>query len=305
MEKTILIVEDSPETLELLRRVIEKAGYKTILANDGEKGFTYAKRYHPDLIVLDRLLPQMNGLQVCNKVKELQVTQNIPIIMLTVLDSEKDIIDGLKAGADDYIKKPFSPDELLARIVRVMSRYSKTEYTDHDHDHVHERISDYQKWNNDATVKIRNNLNPFVKLMIDKERFITRRFKDHQKLTENYEKDWATISGKILNLENHEKYSEEQEIILRQLKKAKNGLIIFINERKNLKIIMSLIVLAYRLENDIAPESEEKRHSINGLKKEYQKIKNVINEIKNAEKKLRELINEINENYERIVTLIK
>ena len=125
MEKTILIVEDSPETLELLRRVLEKGGYKTTLATDGEKGFSYAQRYLPDLIVLDRLLPKMNGLQVCRKIKELKALENIPIIMLTVLDAEKDIIDGLKAGADDYMKKPFSPDELLARIERVLYRCKK------------------------------------------------------------------------------------------------------------------------------------------------------------------------------------
>ena len=122
MEETILIVEDSPEMLELLRRIVEKDGYKTILANDGEKGFSYAKQYLPHLIVLDRLLPKMNGLQICKKLKELTATKNIPVIFLSVLDSEKDIIDGLKAGADDYIKKPFSPDEFLARVERILSR---------------------------------------------------------------------------------------------------------------------------------------------------------------------------------------
>jgi DNA-binding response OmpR family regulator len=122
MEETILIVEDSPETLELLRRVLEKEGYKTVLANDGEKGFNYAKQHLPHLIVLDRLLPKMNGLQICKKLRGLQPTKDIPIIFLSVLDSEKDIIDGLKAGADDYIKKPFNPDEFLARVERILHR---------------------------------------------------------------------------------------------------------------------------------------------------------------------------------------
>ena len=127
MEETILVVEDSPETLELLRRVLEKEGYKTILANDGEKGFNYAKQYLPHLIVLDRLLPKMNGLQICKKLKEMQPAKDIPIIFLSVLDSEKDIIDGLKAGADDYIKKPFNPDEFLARVERILHRcYNKS-----------------------------------------------------------------------------------------------------------------------------------------------------------------------------------
>ncbi len=125
MNETILIVEDSLETLELLRRVIEKQGYKAVLAGDGEKGLSYARRFSPDLIILDRLLPKMNGLQVCNTLKSDQSTENIPIIFLSVLDSEKDIVEGLKSGADDYIRKPFSPDELVARIERVLYRYKQ------------------------------------------------------------------------------------------------------------------------------------------------------------------------------------
>jgi two-component system phosphate regulon response regulator PhoB len=123
MPKTILIVEDTPETLELLRRIIEKGGYKTLLATDGEKGVQYALKYNPDLIVLDRLLPKLPGLQVCKRLRQIEAARNIPIIFLSVLDSENDIVDGLKAGGDDYITKPFSPDELLARIERVLYRY--------------------------------------------------------------------------------------------------------------------------------------------------------------------------------------
>ncbi len=122
MAETILIVEDNPETLELLRRIMERDGYKTILANDGEKGFGYANRYMPDLIILDRLMPKLNGLQVCRKLKEQEDTRHIPIVFLTILDSEQDIIEGLKAGADDYITKPFSPDELSVRVERVLFR---------------------------------------------------------------------------------------------------------------------------------------------------------------------------------------
>ncbi|UCB45538.1 MAG: response regulator [Spirochaetota bacterium] len=126
MTKTILIVEDTPETLELLRRIIEKEGYKTVLANDGVKGFQYALKYNPDLIILDRLLPKIPGLQVCMRLRQDEATKNTPIIFLSVLDSEKDIVDGLKAGGDDYVTKPFSPDELLARIERVLFRYNNT-----------------------------------------------------------------------------------------------------------------------------------------------------------------------------------
>jgi DNA-binding response OmpR family regulator len=124
MPEKILIVEDTPETLELLRRIIEKEGYRTLLATDGEKGVQYALKYNPDLIILDRLLPKLPGLQVCKRLRQVEATKNTPIIFLSVLDSEKDIVDGLKAGGDDYVTKPFSPDELLARIERVLFRYN-------------------------------------------------------------------------------------------------------------------------------------------------------------------------------------
>jgi len=124
MEKTILIVEDSPETLELLRRIVEKEGYKTILANDGQKGLKYTQDYTPDLIILDRLLPFMDGLTVCKKIRENKTTRDIPIIFLTVLDSERDIVEGLRAGGNDYMKKPFGPDELCARIERTLQNCS-------------------------------------------------------------------------------------------------------------------------------------------------------------------------------------
>jgi DNA-binding response OmpR family regulator len=122
MAETILIVENNPETLELLRRIMERDGYETILANDGEKGLAYAYRYKPDLIILDRLIPKLNGLQLCRKLKERDDTRHIPVVFLTILDAEQDIIEGLKAGADDYISKPFSPDELSVRVERVLFR---------------------------------------------------------------------------------------------------------------------------------------------------------------------------------------
>ncbi len=123
MNETIFIAEDSLETLELLR--LEKQGYMAILAGDGEKGLSYARRFSPDLIILDRPLPKMNGLQVCETLKSDTGTEDIPIIFLSVLDSEKDIVEELKSGADDYIRKPFSPDELIARIETVLHRYKQ------------------------------------------------------------------------------------------------------------------------------------------------------------------------------------
>lgn len=123
MKRTILIIDENPQTLELLQRFLEHEGYNTVIANDGEKGLRYIQRHLPHLVLLERLLPRLNGLQVCKKLRGNEATRRVPIIFLTILDSETDIITGLKAGADDYIKKPFSLDELLARIERVLARY--------------------------------------------------------------------------------------------------------------------------------------------------------------------------------------
>jgi DNA-binding response OmpR family regulator len=122
----VLIIDDNVEILELLRRVVEKEGYGTILEKNGERGLASALRNLPDIVVLERLLPDLNGLQICRRLKERPDTERIPLIFLSVLDSEQDIVEGLKAGADDYMKKPFSPDELMARIERVLSRARKT-----------------------------------------------------------------------------------------------------------------------------------------------------------------------------------
>jgi len=128
MKKKILIVEDSPETIELLRRIVEKEGYESLLAKDGEKGLDCCLKYRPDLVLLDRLLPYINGLQICRELKKSEETSLIPVIFVSVLDSEKDIVEGLKAGADDYVTKPFSPDELLARIEAVLRRCEKSKH---------------------------------------------------------------------------------------------------------------------------------------------------------------------------------
>jgi len=127
MRKKILIIEDTPETIELLRRIVEKGGYEALIAKDGNKGLDYCFKYKPDLVLLDRLLPYVNGLQICRELKNYKDTKDIPIIFVSVLNSEKDIVEGLKAGADDYVGKPFSPDELLARIEAVLRRYEKQE----------------------------------------------------------------------------------------------------------------------------------------------------------------------------------
>ena len=113
MDKTILIIEDEVAIVEILTFNLEKEGYRVISALDGEEGVRLAKEQNPDLILLDVMLPKMDGFEVCKYVRS---RMNTPIIMLTAREEEVDKVLGLELGADDYVTKPFSRRELLARI---------------------------------------------------------------------------------------------------------------------------------------------------------------------------------------------
>ncbi len=118
----ILIVDDEMDTLLPLKRSMENEGYIVVEACDGFEGIKKAKDEIPELIILDLMLPGMDGIEVCNRIKKDEVTQNIPIIMLTAKDEIRDKIDGLEIGADDYVTKPFNLNELKARIKSVLRR---------------------------------------------------------------------------------------------------------------------------------------------------------------------------------------
>jgi len=120
---SILVVEDHSDIVEILQYTLEKEGFSLTVAKDGEEGFHKARRELPFLILLDLMLPKMGGLEVCRLLKQKQETQGIPIIMLTAKGEETDIISGLNLGADDYMTKPFSPKELVARIKAVLRRH--------------------------------------------------------------------------------------------------------------------------------------------------------------------------------------
>ncbi|MFD1736505.1 response regulator transcription factor [Bacillus salitolerans] len=121
MEKdTILIVEDEREIGELVRDYLHIDGYKVILSFDGEDGMLAFEKEQPSLVVLDIMLPKLNGIEVCRKIRSVS---NIPIIMMSAKKSDTDKIIGLGIGADDYITKPFSPSELVARIKAQLRRY--------------------------------------------------------------------------------------------------------------------------------------------------------------------------------------
>ncbi|OHB57233.1 MAG: DNA-binding response regulator [Planctomycetes bacterium GWF2_42_9] len=122
-KEKILIVDDEEDVLELVRFNLEKDGYKSETASSGEEAITAAKSKLPDLVILDLMLPGIDGLEVCKKLKSDSKTENIPIIMLTAKGEESDIITGLELGADDYITKPFSPKVLTARVRRILQRH--------------------------------------------------------------------------------------------------------------------------------------------------------------------------------------
>lgn len=125
MSETILIVEDEPKVARLARDYLEKNGYRVLVAGDGDSGLAMARREKPDLLVLDLMLPGMDGLDVCRAIRR---ESDLPIIMLTARAEETDRLIGLELGADDYISKPFSPRELVARVRALLRRAKGTVY---------------------------------------------------------------------------------------------------------------------------------------------------------------------------------
>ncbi len=119
MSERILVIEDDPAILKLLRRGLSYEGYLVDTATDGHSGLLIARDNHPDLVVLDWMLPGMDGLEVCHR---LRTGGDVPILMLTAKDTIQDRVQGLDAGADDYLIKPFNLDELLARIRALLRR---------------------------------------------------------------------------------------------------------------------------------------------------------------------------------------
>jgi DNA-binding response OmpR family regulator len=119
VNERILVVDDEPIVTEVVERYLLRDGYRVTLARDGEAGLAAARREAPDLIVLDLMLPKMDGLEVC---RTLRRESKVPIIILSAKDEESDKILGLGLGADDYVAKPFSPRELVARIQAVLRR---------------------------------------------------------------------------------------------------------------------------------------------------------------------------------------
>ena len=121
-EEKILLIEDDSDISELVQYNLEREGYKVFTSADGELGLNQAGTVQPDLIILDLMLPGLDGLSVCRKLRADPATNEIPIVMLTAKGEESDVVIGLEMGADDYVAKPFSPKELVARIRAVLRR---------------------------------------------------------------------------------------------------------------------------------------------------------------------------------------
>ncbi|MBT3711610.1 MAG: response regulator, partial [Gammaproteobacteria bacterium] len=121
-KKKIVIVEDEPDILEVLSYNLKREGFDVSHALDGIKGLALVEKVEPDLVILDLMLPGLDGLEICRRIKSVEKLKHIPVIMVTAKGEESDIVIGLGIGADDYVAKPFSPRELVARVNAAIRR---------------------------------------------------------------------------------------------------------------------------------------------------------------------------------------
>ncbi|WP_096153013.1 MULTISPECIES: response regulator transcription factor [Bacillus] len=135
MNKKVLIVDDEQSIVTLLQYNLEQAGYEVVVANDGADGLHKAIEEKPELIVLDLMLPKMDGIEVCKELRQRKV--NVPILMLTAKDDEFDKVLGLELGADDYMTKPFSPREVVARVKAILRRSQTVAPTEQEGEQEH------------------------------------------------------------------------------------------------------------------------------------------------------------------------
>lgn len=122
MSARVLIVEDDPALIEVLQYNLQSEGFETAIAMDGEAGLAAIDEEEPDLIIMDWMLPNLSGVEACRRIRRRQVGSELPVIMLTAKGEERDRVQGLESGADDYMVKPFSPSELIARVRAVLRR---------------------------------------------------------------------------------------------------------------------------------------------------------------------------------------
>ena len=127
----VIIIEDEPDIMELVQYNLERNGYHPYPVDTGEQGVAEAIKLRPDAVILDLMLPGIDGLEVCRQLRQHESTKHIPILMLTAKSEESDVVVGLELGADEYMTKPFSPRELIARL-RALLRRSRLVHTEPD-----------------------------------------------------------------------------------------------------------------------------------------------------------------------------
>ena len=130
--RTALVVEDEPEIADLVKFHLEREGVDVTITRSGRRALELARKSIPDLLVLDLMLPDLDGLEVCRRLKENDETKKIPVVMLTARGSEADIVAGIEMGADDYVTKPFSPRVLMARLQNAMRKHGTPGVEQHD-----------------------------------------------------------------------------------------------------------------------------------------------------------------------------
>jgi DNA-binding response OmpR family regulator len=121
----VLAIEDESDILEVIQYNLEREGFNVVTSKNGEDGLELIREEHPDLVLLDLMLPDLDGLEVCRKIRSDQEISQIPVIMVTAKDTESEVVLGLGVGADDYVTKPFNPKELIARVKAVLRRSNK------------------------------------------------------------------------------------------------------------------------------------------------------------------------------------
>ena len=155
MSKSILIAEDDTSLLPLLAYNLKNNGFKVIQAKNGEEALLALKENLPDLLLLDWMMPSPNGIEICKILRQKKETKNIPIIMLTAKSEEDNKIVGLESGADDYIIKPFSTTELIARIKALLRRsYSTFDVDILEYKNLKINLKEYRTYRNDRTINL-------------------------------------------------------------------------------------------------------------------------------------------------------
>ena len=129
----VLVIDDEENIIDLIKLGLKYEGFKVEAASDGEEGITVAQRYNPVFIILDWMLPDMDGLEVCRRLRTNPTTQDIPILLLTAKDAIVNRVEGLNTGADDYLTKPFSFEELVARIRAILRRLNNSATAEKSH----------------------------------------------------------------------------------------------------------------------------------------------------------------------------